>query len=471
MIRWIAPGLEQKTWFRFVIGQVESFIRFELESPVPLTISYGPTPQGGDIWIKREDPSPAPKSVHPFPKVNFTDLFAQYVERVDGQYRIRLDLVRICFALLSLQEEIAQCDKMDQHSRFPCEASSLYQARLLDTPIVDVCVGLLEQVVRLAAGEKHLLIVARELWKGKDCAVCLTHDVDDIYGKSLVRYGYWLASGAWAAVRGSPHRLQESIQRVKRWMDAPRDPYWVFEDYVRLEESYGFRSTFFFLALRWQLSREGRRYRILDPKVRSVLHLLKRQGWEIGLHGSYFSFLNPSRLKQEKKRLEAVLEGPVMGVRQHYLRFRAPDSWRIQAGSGFQYDSTVGWPTYFGFRAGTTRPFQVFGLETGTPKLWELPLSIMDGVFDSWLFGQVSVEGILELVERYIKIARRYSGVINILWHTDRFNDLDAAVYHAAYKEILALLAHGNVFVGSCSDVLREWQKCSAGKGVEIVGS
>jgi hypothetical protein len=38
--------------------------------------------------------------------------------------------------------------------------------------------------------------------------------------------------------------------------------------------------------------------------------------------------------------LESVLEKEVVGFRNHFLRFRIPDTWELLSKAGFKYDTT-----------------------------------------------------------------------------------------------------------------------------------
>lgn len=57
-------------------------------------------------------------------------------------------------------------------------------------------------------------------------------------------------------------------------------------------------------------------------------------------------------LKKKKRRLEEVLGKKVVGYRNHYLRFRVPDTWELLSKAGFKYDTTFGYSDCAGFRNG-----------------------------------------------------------------------------------------------------------------------
>lgn len=86
---------------------------------------------------------------------------------------------------------------------------------------------------------------------------------------------------------------------------------------------------------------------------------LKKDGAEVGLHGMAFD--NLKELVEEKRRIELLLDRPVIGVRNHYLR-RCERTFTNMATAGFVYDSTLHEicpPTKIG-------------------EMWEIPIAVMD---------------------------------------------------------------------------------------------
>ena len=180
------------------------------------------------------------------------------------------------------------------------------------------------------------------------------------------------------------------------------------------------RSTFYFIAGA-EPGDPDYRYRLSDPRFAGLLRRIDARGHEVGLHGSYASYRSADRLRIEADALQdacraAGVERASWGVRQHYLRFEAPTTWRHQAAAGLVHDSTVGYPEEVGFRAGTCRPFPVFDLLAGEPTgLIERPLIAMDGT----LFGYLGL-GADEASERIRALAdacRPHGGELVLLYH------------------------------------------------------
>ena len=132
-----------------------------------------------------------------------------------------------------------------------------------------------------------------------------------------------------------------------------------------MENELGVKSTFFFLnesgkvnlfdTSTWNL--HGRLHDIKDPKVVKIIKKLHSGGWEIGLHGSFYSYNNLEMLRKEKKLLEEVLNDKVVGTRQHHLNLSIPETWKYHEKIGLKYDTSLGCKEDVGFKWGTCFPF------------------------------------------------------------------------------------------------------------------
>ena len=128
---------------------------------------------------------------------------------------------------------------------------------------------------------------------GAPMAIAVTHDVDLFDGLSYfgLRAAGWVASSAHALLRVQLTRVAEIMGRGLQWTKwwlANHDPVADLAHWQALEAEHGIRSTFFFLALAQALSKEGRLYRVDDPKVKQTLRSLRDGGWEIGLHAARY---------------------------------------------------------------------------------------------------------------------------------------------------------------------------------------
>ncbi len=257
--------------------------------------------------------------------------------------------------------------------------------------------------------------------------VCLTHDVDRV----RKTYQYFTKT-AKAIAKG---RLSRAWKMVTRGF-GETSPYWGFDIVIDIENHYGVKSTFFFLeesAKVQPLSPKSYkialgRYHVNEPRVAKMMQYLDTHGWEIGLHGSYYSYDNPELLKREKTAIEEVLGHKIIGVRQHYLNWNE-NTWRYQKEAGFKYDSTWGYTRDIGFKDGKVIPFQPFS----NNDFREIPLTIMDSCF-------ADTENRWERLEEIIAEIDRQDAVLVINFHTNNFDEVEFPEYKKNYIRLIETL-------------------------------
>lgn len=263
--------------------------------------------------------------------------------------------------------------------------------------------------------------------------VCLSHDVDRVH-KSYQVFTHAIKSLRKGNLKGFLYHVFSVFKF--------RKVYWNFPEILDIENRYGVKSTFFFLnesypfkplkPSTWKLSLG--RYSINSKRVKRIISSLVKGGWEVGVHGSYASHLNPSLLRKEKEQLEEISKKPVVGIRQHYLNLNYR-TWQNQYDAGFLYDSSWGYTNEIGFKDNRVKPF--------TPldnKFIVFPLVIMDSCFmedsDAW-----------EKLEELTQLCIDQNAYMVINWHSNNFNPRDFPYYSDSYQNILEFfISKGAVF-------------------------
>jgi len=239
---------------------------------------------------------------------------------------------------------------------------------------------------------------------GQPFAVCLTHDIDMVYQSPLSKVQATLSS----LENGEFTNALTSTKRIR----SKKLPFCNFQEIMALEEEYGARSSFYFLALAPGDQDYSYDVRDLEGEIGAIADA----GWEVGLHGGHRAYCDPQALGAEKRRLEAILSRPVVGYRNHFLRFRVPETWEHLSRAGFRYDTTFGYVDCVGFRNGMCHPFKPYDLQAGREiDILEIPLTIMDGTLDRYM--RLDAGKAWELTRRLIDATERCHGVITILWH------------------------------------------------------
>jgi len=251
--------------------------------------------------------------------------------------------------------------------------------------------------------------------------VCLTHDVDRI----RKTYQYFTRD----LRKGSINNILKIYNKI--------DPYWNFESIMKIESEFDVRSTFFFLnetikpnifsPKSWILA--FGRYKVTEPKVIKIIKTLDKGGWEIGLHGSFNSYIDLNLLKMEKDILESVLEKQVIGIRQHHLNL-VLNTWKLQQKAGLIYDTTFGFKKDIGFKDEKYEPFH--HIESG---MVIIPLVIMD--INLFRKANNDLQKAWEIAKETIDIAEKKNATLTILWHQRVFNRNDFQPYIELYQLIL----------------------------------
>jgi peptidoglycan/xylan/chitin deacetylase (PgdA/CDA1 family) len=217
---------------------------------------------------------------------------------------------------------------------------------------------------------------------------------------------------------------------------------------MNLEEQYGGKSSFYFLALPEES--ENSTYDI--EEISNEMKEITERGWEVGLHGSLEAYNDLSLMTREKEKIERALGKKVIGYRNHFLRFKIPTTWELIRLAGFKYDTTFGYNCKVGFRNGMCHPFFPFNLETNRPiDILEIPMAAQDAFYGS-IIG-FDLNGAWETMKALIDETERYNGVITVLWHNTRMTGDSLRLY----KKVLSYSLSKNAWIASAEEIYRWW--------------
>lgn len=183
------------------------------------------------------------------------------------------------------------------------------------------------------------------------------------------------------------------------------------------ERQLGFSSSYYFLVR--SAHRRDARYSLRDPGVLETMRWLRARGMEIGLHGSFTSLDDPRGLEREAAAMAAESFQP-LGGRQHWLRYTHEHLLGAIENAGLQYDTSIGWSTRIGFRAGACFAFPPYDFRReAAAGFLEFPLAVMDQA----LAQPAGREGhSFHQVAQMLAASRRLGwGGISLLWHPAAF--------------------------------------------------
>jgi hypothetical protein len=391
-------------------------------------------PENSLHWIPVRDVMP-PGSQSPFdnpiPVIFWGEANTKksFVEHgVDGSIIFHADILASSLFMLSRWEEMV-VPARDKHERFPASASVAYRQSFLDIPIID-------QYGFILRAWLQALLPSWQPVK-KIFSVKLSHDIDHVrmFNSSLQFFkslGYELLK---------KHNFKGALKIIETGLMErviPRfTPY--SQSIVKLaaiSKQNGMKSVFYFKA-----SKSGRYDSGYSPEwnwVKEIITSLRNQGFEIGLHPGYQTLDDFEILMQEKKRFDEILGVKSYGGRQHYLRFRVPDTWRFWEEAGFSYDSSMGYHDHEGFRCGTCFPYHPFDLiDDREMNIMEIPLIVMEGSLAEYR-GMPAEQGeqkILELARRSYEVG----GVFTLLWHNTSLEKMSTSWSEAYYRIVYEL--------------------------------
>jgi len=267
--------------------------------------------------------------------------------------------------------------------------------------------------------------------RNKSFTICLTHDVDRIY-KSYQCITHFIKALKKGDLKNAFYHILSIFHK---------NPYWNFNEIIRIENKYNVKSTFFFLnesikfnpfiLKSWKLSLG--RYSFNDPKVREIIQWLDKNGWEIGLHGSYNSYNNLRLLKTEKEQLEKIVGHKVIGIRQHYLNLNK-NTWKLQAETGLKYDTSYGFTKSVGFK--------------NNKKFIVIPLASMDSCL-------MNKKNIKKEYINIINLVQKNNGVLVLNWHQRIFNEREFPNYSKIYENIIEECKKRGAYFCTCKELIK----------------
>lgn len=293
----------------------------------------------------------------------------------------------------------------DEHGRPETAAMHAARHNYLHRPVVD-----------------EWLIAINAAWRAKDPHVpqlnrsygqTATMDADN--GVMYLGRPLWRTLGGMARDlgKGRPSRL---IDRLATLSGSRLDPYAIHGAFLRMAKAGGARAIVNFIAA--PRGEHDHAVEIGRPTMRKVLNLVMREA-ELGLHPGYGSSVNAGSITAEKAALEKITHAPVHISRQHFLRFRTPQTQRELLACGISEEHSMGLADRTGFRAGTCTPYPFFDrIRKAETALMVHPFAVMDSAL-AYKMELSPVEAVQE-AKRMVDAVRKVKGRFISVWH-ERF--------------------------------------------------
>jgi peptidoglycan/xylan/chitin deacetylase (PgdA/CDA1 family) len=371
---------------------------------------------------------------------------------------------------LFLRTEEYTNEHRDQWGTWEHPFSLNYQEGRLWTPEVDCWVSCVRNEL-VQKGER-----LEPPWPdGCDFALCLTHDVDAISDETTLVQKLREAKkqlfqavdvgqrGLLARATNAAGPMARSVFRKSHGHPSTER---TIEKILGIEKRFGVTSSFFFVAypLR-KYSQYDCLYALHDPctflnrnmPVSEMMREMVREGFDIGLHGSYYSATDAAMLKEQKVMIEDAVGTKIFTARQHWLNWDASATPRVQTAAGLLADSTLGFNRNVGFRAGVSLPYYSFDLLNGvTVPVLEVPLIIHDGPLTASDALEYDIGLAKDVTKRLIDRVIATRGCVTVSFHPHSFLD---GLYEELYTWLVEYCLERNGWVVSLKAVCEWWRK------------
>ncbi|PKP02647.1 MAG: hypothetical protein CVU11_11065 [Bacteroidetes bacterium HGW-Bacteroidetes-6] len=323
----------------------------------------------------------------------------------ENGFCIKFDLFSSVFFMLSRHEEYISTDT-DQHGRFDLQHSFAFRHKFHNRAVVDEWIGLLRSQLQP--------FFTADLFRKEIPAFSLTIDVDQIF--SYRCKGFIRNTGGWLRdlFKG---KIGTYLERPLVLLGLLNDPFDTFAIAESWAKKHQIALQYFILAAtdRCDFDKNGR---LNCPKALQVLKNIEHPG----LHPSYDCLNDDEKLANEHKLLESLCGKKIDTARRHFLRMRLPESYRQLTEQGFTHDYTMGFASGIGFRAGTSRPFLFFDMQTDEVlPLTVHPFCVMDGSLKD--YKQLKLSEASDELQQMAAYIQSTNGIFEILIHNETLSE------------------------------------------------
>jgi len=262
----------------------------------------------------------------------------------------------------------------------------------------------------------------------------LTHDVDWVYLSTQKELFRNLVKRIFR--NGQTKKSLKILFNFYYYRLKKVNPFNSFEEIMDYADSKGLRTAFFFKAMK--IGESGYTYDINYTEIQDKVHSILKRGHEVGFHPSENTVFENEKFREEAQRLEIMVDGPVLGGRNHGL-FYNYNTFKQWESNGFKYDSGMGYQYVNGFRCGTCNEFLLFDVyERRVLDLKEIPFIAMDTIV---LRRKISPQKMRDNVKQLLDIVRKYNGSVSLNWHSNLINSREMRLYKYIYFEIIDYVA------------------------------
>lgn len=321
-------------------------------------------------------------------------------------FAVSQDIFSACFYLVSeLENNIAP--QYDHLGRYDESKSFILRNQLQEHPLVHIYAEalwrkLLEEMPRLGRSYPAFSI---------KYTIDVDHPYKYLHKPTSVQVGGWMKDLYQRNWKGLKHRTQVHLSR--------KDPNHTFEHIFKELPS---DDTAFFFLLDGKTKHDSR-FRSRQQPIRQLIRQCRDWGAEIGIHPSFITAENHAKFVSEIQALKAILdEKIIMSSRQHYLRYRLPQTYQTLIENGVRYDYTTCFSSKIGFKHGMARPFPYFDWQKQEKtQLLLHPTHVMDRTLISYM--KCTPETASVFIKEFAERVRKVGGIFTLLFHNELFSN------------------------------------------------
>ncbi|MEN8886268.1 MAG: polysaccharide deacetylase family protein [Winogradskyella sp.] len=317
------------------------------------------------------------------------------------------DIFAASFYLLSRYEEYMPHVK-DNYGRFMAKESLAYTHKFLNQPVVDIWAYKLRAVLQKRFPNYK--------FPERSFKIKPVIDVPTAY--------YFKQKGLLRTIGGTltdlgRFNLRQLYQRYLVIMGFKRDPYDTFKWIIRKQKTTNFKFMVLFLIGDYSTYDKN-----ISTNKKQFIALIKSVAdyCDVGIKASYFALNDISILKQEKLKIEGIVNRDLKAIRHSFSKLNLPTSYRNLVELEIHQDFTMGYVDTLGFRAGTCTPFQFYDLD------YEIQTPLQINPYQCLDFALLKYKSELDKTEHFKRIleeVKAVNGTFVPIFHNYSLSDLD----------------------------------------------
>jgi hypothetical protein len=357
-----------------------------------------------------------------------------YIFDSDNNLVFNDDLLKSAFYLLSGYQE-TEGNLIDMHGRFAYQYSIQKKMNLPYYPLVNHYFEIIIDGIKEFCEKNNIEFRKKNFWHDQKFGFLLTHDVDRVDKYTIRNLKYLIKQLIGIAdSKNSRIVLIKLLFKHIINMFTGENPFWNFEWMRSVARKYGFNSVWFFLP-KGDPSIDAF-FSFEEERIQKVVNKLAEEGDEIGLHATYQSIDNEKILSRDLDAVKKLIKKKPVVNRQHWLRFKYPETLRILESLGIKSDSSWSFNDHIGFRNSYCLPFRPYDIDNDRiMNIWEFPLSVMDVTL--FKYQNLNSKSFMSEIEKILDAIIKFNGLFTLLWHNNNFDeDTDPGITQL-YQDLL----------------------------------